>query len=64
MPDTQVIFDGGSAQTSGAIASNVILSVQDDLDNQGELQIEKIQLPKIIDSFGVIKFTTLVKNVA
>lgn len=63
VPDTTVIFDGGSAQASAAIASNIILSVQDDFDNQGELQIEKIKLPKVVDSFSSIKFETLVKNV-
>ena len=62
VPDTTVIFDGGSAQASAAIASNVILSVQNDFDNQGELQIEQIKLPKIVDSFASIKFETLVKN--
>ncbi|MBU2542946.1 hypothetical protein KJ707_00035 [Patescibacteria group bacterium] len=62
VPDTTVIFDGSSAQTSGAVASNVILSVQDDYDNQGELEIDHLKLPKIIDSFASIKFSTLVKN--
>ena len=63
IPDTTVIFDGGSAQASGAVASNVILSVQDDFDNQGELQIEKIKLPKIVDSFASINFEALVENI-
>lgn len=62
-PDTTVVFDGGSAQAAGAVASNVILSIQDDFDNQGKLQIEKIQLPKIVDSFASINFTVLVKNI-
>lgn len=62
IPDTTVVFDGGSAQASGAVASNMILSVQGDFDNQGELQIEKIQLPKIVDSFSSINFETIVKN--
>jgi hypothetical protein len=63
VPDTTVVFDGGSAQASGAVASNVILSVQNDFDNQAKLQIEKIQLPKIVDSFSSINFVVLVKNI-
>jgi len=62
IPDTTVVFDGGSTQASGAVASNVILSIQNDYDNLGELLIDQIKLPKIIDSFASIKFTTLVKN--
>jgi hypothetical protein len=62
IPDTTVVFDGGSAQASGAVASNMILSIQGDFDNQGELQIEKIKLPRIVDSFASINFETLVKN--
>ncbi|MBT3249415.1 MAG: hypothetical protein HN846_03185 [Candidatus Pacebacteria bacterium] len=63
VPDTTVVFDGGSAQASGAIASNVILSVQNDFDNRGELQIKEIQLPKFVDSFSSIKFEVLAKNI-
>ena len=62
IPETTVIYDGGSAQTSGAVASNVILSVQADLDNQGKLQIDQIKLPKIVDSFSSIKFETIARN--
>ena len=62
IPETTVIYDGGSAQTSGAVASNVILSVQADLDNKGKLQINQIKLPKIVDSFSSIKFETIAKN--
>jgi hypothetical protein len=63
IPDTTAIFDGGSAQASGAVASNVILSVQNDFDNQAELQIKEIQLPKIVDSFSSINFKVLAKNI-
>lgn len=61
-PDTTVVFDGSSTQTAAAIASNIILSVQNDFENQGQLEIEKIQLPRVVDSFSTIKFSTLVKN--
>jgi len=63
IPDTTVIFDGGSAQASGAVASNIILSVQNDFDNQADLRIEKIRLPKIVDSFSSINFKVLAKNI-
>lgn len=62
IPETTVIYDGGSTQTSGGIASNIILSVQNDFDNQGELQINQIKLPKIVDSFASIKFDIEAKN--
>lgn len=61
-PSTEVIRDGSRAQAGGAVASNIILSVQPDYKNLGELVIEKLNLPRLIDSFGQLKFETLAYN--
>ncbi len=61
-PSIDVIRDGSRAQTSGAIASNIILSVQGDFQNLGELIIDQLQVPRIIDSFQNLKFTLNAHN--
>lgn len=53
----------GNAHTTGAIASNIIVSVQHDFENKGQLQVEKIELPRFIDSFSTLRFSALAKNV-
>lgn len=62
-PLTNFVLDGSQAQTSGAVASNVIISVQRDFENQGELEVSQVQVPRFIDSFGHIDFDVLAKNV-
>lgn len=63
VPTTHIVYDGGSAQTLGAIASNIIVSVQNDFANKGQLQIDQVKLPRLIDSFATLKFNVLAKNV-
>lgn len=61
-PSIDIIRDGSRAQASGAVASNIILSVQPDFKNLGELIIEQIKLPKIVDSFQSIDFKVITRN--
>lgn len=56
-PTIDIIRDGSRAQTSGAVASNIILSVQSDYQNLGELIINQLKLPRFVDSFQNLKFT-------
>lgn len=60
-PNTRVVYDTGT-QTSGGVASNIVLAVQDDSENQGRIELDSFRLPKFIDSFGLIKFDILAKN--
>ncbi len=61
-PTIDIIRDGSRAQTSGAVASNIILSVQSDYQNLGELIIEQLKLPRLIDSFQNLKFSLKAYN--
>lgn len=48
---------------SAVVASNLILLVNADDQNRGELSIEQFSLPKIADSFMGFSFSALVKNI-
>ncbi|MEA2056494.1 MAG: hypothetical protein U9O78_02125 [Patescibacteria group bacterium] len=51
------------SQVSGTIASNLIVFISENEENQGKLIIEQLKVPKLIDSFHSIKFSLKAKNV-
>lgn len=48
---------------SAVVASNVVLLIDGDGQNRGELTIEQFFLPKVVDSFMGFNFSALVKNI-
>ena len=54
--------NSSGAQVAGTITSNLILFISDSDENQGRLAINRLTIPKIIDSFGGIHFSILAEN--
>ncbi len=54
--------DNSITQVAGTLASNLILFISNSEENQGDIVIQKLDAPQLIDSFGSIKFEILAKN--
>jgi hypothetical protein len=52
-----------TSEVSGVIGSNLIALISHSERDLGKLQIEKVDAPRIVDSFSDITFTTIVKNI-
>jgi len=55
--------EGSGASVAGTIASNLILFISPNEESQGELLIENVDAPIIVDSFFPIQISILAKNV-
>lgn len=55
-------FIGSGGQVSAIIGSNLILLISQSEENQGKIQVEKLDYPKIVDSLSKINFNILAKN--
>jgi hypothetical protein len=57
-------FQENTSQTiiSGSIASNIVLLVSQSDQDRGQLSVEKIELPLLIDSLRNLSFKILIKN--
>lgn len=51
-----------SAQVSGVVGSNLILYFSSQENDLSELKIEKLRVPRVVDSFDQISFSILAKN--
>lgn len=54
--------DGSITQVAGTLASNLILFISDSEENQGDIAIQQLNAPRLIDSFGSIKFEIVAEN--
>ncbi len=55
--------NSSTTQVAGTVVSNLILFISESDENQGEIILHQLKMPKLVDSFGGIKFEILAKNV-